>query len=354
MSFSEPTELRYSAATRKIDLLPYVVGLLTIFVLFVFMIYPILKTTMASFVENGQELALANLTLVNFKKFLEGATFTKALWHSIMVGILTSVVSAALALPAAYAVARVSIPFRNFILALMVIPIIAPPFIGAYSWITLLGRRGIITHFLESWFGIEMPSLYGLFGIVVALSLHYFPYIFLFVQGALAASDPYIEESAHLMGARRSWIIRTITLPLVLPTIAAGTLIVLAKALGNFGVPAILGGEYYVLPTLIYYQIHGFFNLNAASAIALVNVLITLMAILLLGWINRKRRFITITSVTRRSKQHTGLGAQILANCYIWLVLLLHYYLRLLSFSVPSPKDGAEVCYLHNTASPTT
>lgn len=322
MSFSEPTELRYSAATRKIDLLPYVVGLLTIFVLFVFMIYPILKTTMASFVENGQELALSNLTLVNFKKFLEGATFTKALWNSIMVGILTSVVSAALALPAAYAVARVSIPFRNFILALMVIPIIAPPFIGAYSWITLLGRRGIITHFLESWFGIEMPSLYGLFGIVVALSLHYFPYIFLFVQGALAASDPYIEESAHLMGARRSWIIRTITLPLVLPTIAAGTLIVLAKALGNFGVPAILGGEYYVLPTLIYYQIHGFFNLNAASAIALVNVLITLMAILLLGWINRKRRFITITSVTRRSKQHTGLGAQILANCYIWLLLL--------------------------------
>ena len=322
MSFSEPTELRYSAATRKIDLLPYVVGLLTIFVLFVFMIYPILKTTMASFVENGQELALANLTLVNFKKFLEGATFTKALWHSIMVGILTSVVSAALALPAAYAVARVSIPFRNFILALMVIPIIAPPFIGAYSWITLLGRRGIITHFLDSWFGIEMPSLYGLFGIVVALSLHYFPYIFLFVQGALAASDPYIEESAHLMGARRSWIIRTITLPLVLPTIAAGTLIVLAKALGNFGVPAIMGGEYYVLPTLIYYQIHGFFNLNAASAIALVNVLITLMAILLLGWINRKRRFITITSVTRRSKQHTGLGAQILANCYIWLLLL--------------------------------
>ena len=322
MSLPEPTELRYSAATRKIDLLPYVVGLLTIFVLFVFMIYPILKTTMASFVENGQELALSNLTLVNFKKFLEGATFTKALWHSITVGILTSVVSAALALPAAYAVARVSIPFRNFILALMVIPIIAPPFIGAYSWITLLGRRGIITHFLDSWFGIEMPSLYGLFGIVVALSLHYFPYIFLFVQGALAASDPYIEESAHLMGARRSWIIRTITLPLVLPTIAAGTLIVLAKALGNFGVPAILGGEYYVLPTLIYYQIHGFFNLNAASAIALVNVLITLMAILLLGWINRKRRFITITSVTRRSKQHTGLGAQILANCYIWLLLL--------------------------------
>ena len=167
-----------------------------------------------------------------------------------------------------------------------------------------------------------MPPLYGLYGIVLALSLHYFPYIFLFVQGALAASDPYIEESAHLMGARRSWIVRTITLPLVLPTIAAGALIVLAKALGNFGVPAILGGEYYVLPTLIYYQIHGFFDLNAASAIALVNVLIILVAILILGRLNKKQHFVTVTSVTRRSKQHTGLVAQILANGYIWLLLL--------------------------------
>ena len=322
MSVLRSTALSDDAAKRKLDLLPYVVGLITIFVLVVFMIYPIVKATLASFVKSGEELAFSNLTLVNFERFLEGALFTDALWHSITVGVLTTIVSTALALPAAYALARVNVPFRNFVLALMVIPIIAPPFIGAYSWIVLLGRRGIITHFIDSWFGIEMPPLYGLYGIVLALSLHYFPYIFLFVQGALAASDPYIEESAHLMGARRSWIVRTITLPLVLPTIAAGALIVLAKALGNFGVPAILGGEYYVLPTLIYYQIHGFFDLNAASAIALVNVLIILVAILILGRLNKKQHFVTVTSVTRRSKQHTGLVAQILANGYIWLLLL--------------------------------
>lgn len=322
MSVPRSTALSDDAAKWKLDLLPYVVGLITIFVLVVFMIYPILKTTLASFVKNGEELAFSNLTWVNFERFLEGATFTNALWNSITVGVLTTIVSTALALPAAYALARVTIPFRNLILALMVIPIIAPPFIGAYSWIVLLGKRGIITHFIDSWFGIEMPSLYGLYGIVLALSLHYFPYIFLFVQGALAASDPYIEESAHLMGARPSWIIRTITLPLVIPTIAAGALIVLAKALGNFGVPAILGGEYYVLPTLIYYQVHGFFDLNAASAIALINVLITLVAILILGRLNKKQHFVTVTSVTRRSKRHSGLTAQILANGYIWLLLL--------------------------------
>lgn len=308
---------------RKVDWLPYAVGLLTIFVLVAFMIYPILKTTLASFVKKGDALEISNITFVNFQRFLDGATFQDALMNSIVVGVLTTVISTLLALPAAYALARVLIPFRNLVLALMVIPIIAPPFIGAYSWIILLGRRGIITHYLDSWFGFEMPSLYGLPGIVIALSLHYFPYVFLFVQGALAAADPYIEESAQLMGASRFRIMRTITFPLVLPTIGAGALIVLVKTLGNFGVPAILGGEYYVLPTLIYYQIHGYFDLNAASAIALVNVGITLIAILVLARVNRKRRFVTVTSVTRRAKQHTGLAAQVLANGYIWLILLL-------------------------------
>ena len=80
-----------------------------------------------------------------------------------------------------------------------------------------------------------MPGIYGPFGIILALSLHYFPYVFLIVQGALAATDPYIEENAEIMGASRWYRIRTLTFPLVLPSIGAGTLIVFVKALGNFG-----------------------------------------------------------------------------------------------------------------------
>jgi iron(III) transport system permease protein len=212
-------------------------------------------------------------------------------------------------------------PFRGAIVALSVIPLISPPFIGAYSWVMLLGRSGIVTHYLNSWFGIELPSIYGAFGIVLALSLSYFPYVFLIVQGALAASDPYIEESAEVMGASRWRILRTITFPLVAPAVAAGAIIVFIKALGNFGVPAILGGEFYVLPTLIYFQIHGFFNLNGASAIAMINVGLTLIAILLLTRVNKRRRFVTVTSVTRRSKQMRNAGARVFANLYCWILL---------------------------------
>ncbi len=124
--------------------------------------------------------------------------------------------------------------------------------------------------------------------------MSYFPYVFLIVQGSLAAGDPHVEEAARMAGASRATIIRTITLPLAVPAIAASMLIVFIKAVGDFGVPSILGGEFQVLPTLIYYQIHGFFNLNAAAAIAMVNVVLTVAAMLLLAWVNRKR-------ATRRS-----------------------------------------------------
>lgn len=306
---------------RTIDWFPYAVGGLTIIVLGLFLVYPIGKMVLFSFVEQGKDLAFSNLTLVNFENFLAGANSRNALWNSLSVAGLVTLWSTGLALPAAYALSRVRIGFRGLIMALMVIPIVAPPFIGAYAWVILLGRNGLITHFLDGWLGIELPSIYGLFGIVLALSLHYFPYVFLFVQGALMASDPYIEESARVMGANRWRILRTITFPLLVPTIGAAALIVMVKALGNFGVPAILGGEFTVLPTLIYYQINGFFNLNAASAIALVNVLVTLIAVLLLARVNRKRRFVTVTGTTRRAQRLSGRGARIAANIYVWGLL---------------------------------
>ena len=308
-------------SVKRVDWLPYAMGGLTIFILGAFLVYPIGKTLLHSFIANGEVLSVANLSPVNFERFFTSSSYQNAFRNSLFVSVLTTAIAVLIALPAAFAVARIAMPFRGAIVALSVIPLISPPFIGAYSWVMLLGRSGIVTHYLNSWFGIELPSIYGAFGIVLALSLSYFPYVFLIVQGALAASDPYIEESAEVMGASRWRILRTITFPLVVPAVAAGAIIVFIKALGNFGVPAILGGEFYVLPTLIYFQIHGFFNLNGASAIAMVNVGLTLIAILLLTRVNKRRRFVTVTSVTRRSKQMRNAGARVFANLYCWILL---------------------------------
>ena len=321
---------------KRIDWLPYVVGAVTIFVLFAFLLYPIGKSILSSFVENGDTLEFSNYTLLNFENFFSNMLYKNALYHSLIVAVGVTILSTSIALPAAYALSRISLPFRGILLSLSVIPLISPPFIGAYSWVTLLGRSGIVTHYVDSWFGIELPSIYGAFGIILALTLSYFPYVLLIVQGALSAADPFIEENAHVMGASRSRILRTVTFPLIIPSIAAGGIIVFVKALGNFGVPAILGGEYYVLPTLIYFQVHGYFNLNGAAAIALVNVFIVLGAILILTKINKKRGYVTVTSGSRRSVQITDFGPRVFANVYCWglmfLALLPHMMVVFQSF----------------------
>ena len=308
---------------RKFDWLPYLTGILTVFILFAFLLYPISKSVISSFIKSGETIDFANFTFYNFERFFISIAYRKAFIHSMVVSLAATLFSTLLALPAAFAISRISMPFRNVLLSLSVIPLISPPFIGAYAWITLFGKSGIITHYLQTWFGIEMPIIYGPTGIILALSLSYYPYVLLIVQGSLAAADPYIEESALVMGAPRWRIMRTITFPLVIPSIAAGAIIVFIKALGNFGVPAILGGEYYVLPTMIYFQVHGFFNLNGASAIAMVNVLLTLLAILLMSHVNKGRGHVTVTGSTRRAVQINGLGARIFANTYCWGLLLI-------------------------------
>ncbi len=250
---------RRAAATdnKKTDWLPYFVGALTVAVLFSFLLYPIGKSVLSSFVASGDPLTMANLTWINFEKFFNSTLYKNALLNSLTIAVTVTIIATVLALPAAYALSRISMPFRSLLLSLSVIPLISPPFIGAYSWVTLFGKSGIVSHYLRTYTGIEMPSIYGPFGIVLALSLSYFPYVLLIVQGALSAADPFIEENASIMGASQARILRTITLPLILPSIAAGAIIVFIKALGNFGVPAILGADYYVLPTLIYFQVNG-------------------------------------------------------------------------------------------------
>jgi iron(III) transport system permease protein len=314
-----------SRAARRpsTDWSPWVVGVVTALVLTTFLVYPIGKTLVSSFIAQGDPIAWANLTFANFERFFTSPLYQRAFVNSLVVSLSSTALATLLALPAAYAMARIDIPFRNLIMSLSVIPLIAPPFIGAYSWVILLGRSGIITHYVESWFGIGLPSIFGPFGIILALSLSYFPFVFLIVQGALAAADPHIEESANIMGASRWRILRTVTFPLVIPSIASGALIVFIRSLGNVGVPSVLGGDYYVLPTLILFQVEGYFNLNGAAAIAMVNVLLVLAFLLVVRRFSGKKRYVTLTGTTRSAPRSRRLRDRVLGSAYVWGLLFL-------------------------------
>lgn len=304
-------------------ILPGAIGGVAVLIALLFLIYPLTSAVIGAFVRNGQPVTFANLTMVNFERFLISASYQRALWHSIATGAAATALATAISLPMAYAVARVSMPLRATVLGLSVLPLISPPFIGAYAWIILLGNNGIFTNLLRDYLGIGLPSIYGFLGVSVALALSYFPYVFLVLQGAFAAVDTHIEEAATIAGASRWRVLRTVTLPMTLPTVAAGMLIVFIKAIGDFGIPSILGGEYQVLPTLIYYQVHGFFNLNGAAAIAMVNVALTLLALAALAWINRTQAVAIVSGTARSAARPLPAAMRWTAIFYVWLVLVV-------------------------------
>ena len=311
-----------SALSRRRDVGAWVIGGFVAVAAIVFLVYPLVNALLMAFVGNGKPVAIANLTFANFERFLISRSYQRALTNSIVSSVLATLLAAAIAVPMAFAFARVKVAGRPLALALCVIPLIAPPFIGAYAWIMLFGNNGMVTQVVGATFGVKLPSIYGLPGVTLALALSYFPYLLLMVQGALMLSDPTIEEAAAMAGASRWRILRTITLPMTAPAIAAGMLVVLIKSMGDFGVPSILGGEYQVLPTLIYYQINGFFNMNAAAAIAVVNVLLTIAALGLLKFATR-RAVATISGSARAAPRSSSIGLRILANAYLWFILAL-------------------------------
>jgi iron(III) transport system permease protein len=312
-----------ATVTQRRDWGPWVLGGAVAIIAVVFLLYPLGSAMLLAFVKNGQEPGWASLSLAILARFLTAASYQKALWNSIYSGVAATLLATAIALPMAYAVARVELPLRGLLCAMSVVPLISPPFIGAYAWIILLGKNGTITQFVAQVTGLTLPAIYGPKGVILALALSYFPYVFLIVQGTLAAGDPHIEEAARMAGASRARIIRTITLPLAIPAIAASMLIVFIKAVGDFGVPSILGGEFQVLPTLIYYQIHGFFNLNAAAAIAAVNVVLTVAAMLLLAWVNRRRAHATLGGTASAAARTASPGARIAGTAYCWLLITI-------------------------------
>ena len=206
--------------------------------------------------------------------FVDGALNTKdilnilsqpdtyeALKNSIVIAAGVTFLSTIIGVFFAWLVSRTDLPFKETMKVLFLIPFMLPSFIGALAWKMLLSpRSGFINKFLAEGFGFEgsLFNIYSLWGIIAVETMYLFPFVFIQVAGALERMDPTLEESARISGAGLLTVTRKITLPLMLPSIAAGALLVALYSLAHFGVPAILGTEVgiYNIPTKIYEQIY--------------------------------------------------------------------------------------------------
>ena len=310
----------------KQDYTPYIVLSIPMIFLLFFLIWPLGTTVGRAFIERGQDFSISNFSFANFDRFFTSTMYQRSLRNSFLVAFSVVFFTLLIGVPMGYFVARVEMPFKRVMLSLGILPIITPAFVGAFSWIILLGRQGVLRYIINrilTIFGWTLPPIYGLFGIIFTMTLVYFPFVFLLSHGAFKSSNPLLEESAMIMGAKNSRILRTVTVPLILPSLGAAAILVFIRSIGNFGIPAILGGQQYVLPTLIYFRVNGFWDLNGAAAIAMISVMIVIIALWMQKKIISSREYETISTASSEHKLYKHPIIKIIANVYCWFILII-------------------------------
>ena len=260
---------------------------LAIAILVIVVAFPVLLILFNAFWVDGEFNAASVIDILK-----EPETF-QALLNSLIIASCTTVGSTIVGTFFAWLVTRTDLPHKTFMKSMFLVPFMLPSFIGALAWKMLLSpNAGFINQFFIDHFGFtgSIFNIYSYYGISIVEIMYLFPFVFIQVCGALERMDPTLEESARISGAGLFTITRKITIPLVLPSILSGALLIMLYSMAHFGTVAVLGIEngIYNIPTLIYERIHQ--SGGSFDAIRTGTVLATVLVITaaLIIWLQRK------------------------------------------------------------------
>ena len=286
-----------------------------------FIIYPFYTILTKSVFSNKVE----GLTLYNFIRFFTKPYYYQTLIRSMVVCFATVFSTTLIGVPIAYLMTRYNIPGKKILHIFIIMSLMSPPFIGAYSWIILLGRNGLLAKLFAT-FGATAPTIYGRGGIIFVFTLHLFPYIYLYTSGAMNSIDSSLEEAAENLGMSKLRRICTITLPVILPSILAGCIMVFMTCLADFGTPMLLGEGYTVLPVLVYneYMSESAVNPYMASTLSVIIVSCSLLMLTFQKLVVDKRNY---TMSSMRPPQETQLHGwrRFMASAPIYLVVFVAF-----------------------------
>ncbi|MGB5987256.1 MAG: iron ABC transporter permease [Desulfobacterales bacterium] len=264
----------------------------------------------------------------------------RVVWNTLLLAISVGATTTLFGLVFALYALRATSPLRHAVRVLYILPIITPPFVVGMSLILLFGRAGMVNDILIYFFGPQgvftAPGsmgifersgyIYGFLGIFLAQTLALTPVSYMVLSGMLASINPAMEEASLTMRASRWTTLRKVTLPLVRPGIANAFLLGMISSAADFGNPLVLGGEYDVLSTEIYFSIAGA-QLDFAKAAALGLLLLALSLGVLLfqrRWVGQKS-YVTVTGIQSSGNvTPLPLGLQRAMTLFIgaWLVLV--------------------------------
>lgn len=210
------------------------------------------------------------------------AAETEALWLSLKVGVVSTVLSLPLAVAVALLLARHEFPGKSVIDGLVHLPLVLPPVVVGYVLLLLFGTRGPIGAWLEETFGIVVAFRWT--GAAIAAAIMSFPLVVRSIRLSLEAIDRKLEAAASTLGASRPWIFLSVTLPLCLPGVLAGGILGFARALGEFGATITfvsnIPGETRTLPLAIYTltQVPG--RESAALRLVAISIVLSMIALI--------------------------------------------------------------------------
>ncbi len=268
-----------------------------------FIVFPVLKALAGAFGgEDGRNgLASFAARIFNERNFglgcLHGGVRCGVAWNTLFLGVMTAasttLLGTLLALMAERGPRRYARPLN--ILALL--PIITPPFVVGLGLILLFGRAGIVNQFLEFAFGIE-PSrwFYGWFGVWIAQTFAFAPIAFMIMRGVVQGIAPSLEEAAQTLRADARRTFSTVTLPLLRPGLANAFLVGFIESMADFGNPVIVGGQYSVLSTEIFFAIVGAqYDQGRAASLAWLLTGFALAVFALQRWVLGRRNYTTVS-----------------------------------------------------------
>lgn len=298
-----------------------IVVLITFLTLFI--LYPLAILLVDSFVGDG------GFSFDIFKRIFAMPTFTTAITNTLKIGFMVGILSTLIGLLFAYVevYVRVGKFVGGLFKAVSMLPVVSPPFVLSLSMIMLFGKAGIITRFV---LGIYDNSVYGYWGIVIVQTLTFFPVCYMMLKGLLKNIDPSLEEAARDMGASRSKVFTSVTLPLMLPGLGNAFLVTFIESIADFANPMIIGGSYDTLATTIYLQITGAYDKAGAAAMAVVLLCITLLMFAVQKYYLEAKTAATLTGKASRGRmliEDKSVKAPLTVLCALAAIFVIMMYI---------------------------
>lgn len=290
-------------------------GIICLYVLF--MIYPMGYLIKQSVIDGKT----GEFSMVNFAKFFSKSYYFDTLFNSFKISIAATCLSLLIGTPLAYIFTAFKIKGKGLLGILIIVASMSAPFIGAYSWILLLGRSGVITTFLKN-IGISIPDIYGFGGIVLVMTLQLFPLVFLYARGALKNIDNSLIEASENLGCSGAKCFLKVVVPLIMPTLLAAALLVFMRAFADFGTPMLIGEGFRTFPVVLYTEfineVGG--NDGFAAAIAVIAIVITTVVFLAQKYVSNQKSF-SLNALHPMEEKQAKPGVSALMHIFSYLVV---------------------------------